>query len=187
MSILAKDGSVFTLYQSSLPSFGALLREELLFYFGSVKGVIYFFLKIFRVTFWPILFLFVAFVFLKDRKSLKIFIILLLISSPLYVIAHDWGRFAIYTLFLSLICSFFFKGKDINLGWLDQRIDLLVSKFKLQYSVVALFPLLYISYDSYRIHGLSMANTIYILMAIAMYFYILKSPNYISRSSGPGN
>jgi hypothetical protein len=187
MSILAKDGSVFTLYQSSLPSFGALLREELLFYFGSVKGVIYFFLKIFRVTFWPILFLFVAFVFLNDRKSLKIFIVLLLISSPLYVIAHDWGRFAIYTLFLSLICSFFLQGKDINLGWLDQRIDLLVGKFQLQYSVVALFPLLYISYDSYRIHGLSMANTIYIFMAMAMYFYILKSPNYISRSSSSGN
>jgi hypothetical protein len=107
MSILAKDGSVFTLYQSSLPSFGTLLQEELLFYFGSLKGIIYFLLKILRVTFWPILFLSVAYVFLKDRKSLKIFIILLLISSPLYVIAHDWGRFAIYSFFLSLICSFF--------------------------------------------------------------------------------
>lgn len=160
MSILAKDGSVFTLYQSSLPSFGTLLQEELLFYFGSLKGIIYFLLKILRVTFWPILFLSVAYVFLKDRKSLKIFIILLLISSPLYVIAHDWGRFAIYSFFLSLICSFFCQEKVINFGRLDQGMDLLQSKLKLQYPVVALFPLLYISYDSYRIHGLSMANTI---------------------------
>lgn len=183
MSILAKDGSVFTLYQSSLPSFLTLLQQEILFYFGSVKGVVYFFLKIFRVTFWPILFLSVSFVFLKDRRSLKIFIILLLISSPLYVIAHDWGRFAMYTFFLALICSFFSQGEDINFGRLEQRIDLLISKLKLQYSVVALFPLLYISYDSYRIHGLSMANTIYIFMATAIYFYILKSPDYFSSSN----
>jgi hypothetical protein len=137
------------------------------------------------VTFWPILFLSVAYIFLKDRKSLKIFIILLLISLPLYVIAHDWGRFAIYSFFLSLICSFFYQEKVINFGKLDQGMDLLQSKLKLQYPVVALFPLLYISYDSYRIHGLSMANTIYIFMATTIYFCIVKSPDNHSHGASP--
>ena len=187
MSILAKDGSVFTLYQSSLPSFGTLLRDEILFYFGSVKGIIYFLLKILRVTFWPILFLFVAYIFLKDRKSLKIFIILLLISSPLYVIAHDWGRFVIYSFILSLICSFFYLGKEISFGRLDEKIDVLVRKLKLQYPVVALFPLLYISYDSYRIHGLSMANTIYIFMATAIYLCIVKNLDNHSHWNNAAN
>jgi len=181
MSILAKDGSVFTLYKSSLPSFGELLQEEILVYFGSVKGVIYFFSKIIRVTLWPILFLCVAFIFLKDRKSLKIFITLLVISSPLYIIAHDWGRFAIYSLFLSLVCSSFCREKEIIFGKLDQVIDLSVSKLKLPYPVMALFPLLYISYDSYRIHGLSMANIIYIFIAVSLYIIIRKNPEYLSK------
>jgi hypothetical protein len=178
MAIVAKDGSLFTLYKSSLPSFSSLLSEEMAFYFGSLKGVIYFLLKILRVTFWPLLFLCVAFVFLKDRKSLRFFFILLLVSSPLYLIAHDWGRFAIYSFLLSLICSFFYGGEGINLGKLDKVIDFYLEKFQSQYSVVALFPLLYISYDSYRIHGLSMANTNYILMAISLYFLSRKSLDY---------
>jgi hypothetical protein len=178
MAIVAKDGSLFTLYKSSLPSFSSLLQEEMLFYFGSFKGVIYFFLKILRVTFWPLLFLCVVFVFLKDRKSLRIFLILLLVSSPLYLIAHDWGRFAIYSFLLSLICSFFYGGEGINLGKLDNVIDFYLEKFQTQYSFVALFPLLYISYDSYRIHGLSLANTIYILMAISLYILIRRSLDY---------
>jgi len=175
MSIIDKDGSAFTLYKSSLPSFGVLLQEELLFYFGSLKGAIYFLLKILRVTFWPILFLCIAFIFLKDKKSIRIFLILLFISSPLYLIAHDWGRFVIYSFLLSLITSSFYSEKDINLGKLDKVIDDLGEKFKPQFSVVALFPLLYISYDSYRIHGLSLANTIYIVIAIAMYFFLYKN------------
>ena len=178
MSIVAKDGSVFTLYKSSLPSFALLLQEEILFYFGSLKGVIYFFLKIFRVTFWPILFLWVTFIFLKDRKSLRIFLILLFVSSPLYLIAHDWGRFAIYSLLLSLICSFFYNGEGINLGTLDKAIVFFVEKFHPHYLALALFPLLYISYDSYRIHGLSLANTIYILTAGVLYFLVSKIPQY---------
>lgn len=183
MSILAKDGSLFSLYKSSLPSFASLLQEEFLFYFGSLKGVIYFFLKIFRVTFWPILFLFIAFIFLKDRKSLKIFLVLLLISSPLYLIAHDWGRFAIYSFLLSLICSFFYNGEGINFRRLDKIIEFFVDKIHPQYPAIALFPLLYISYDSYRIHGLSLANTIYILIAGALYFLMCKIPAY--QEKGP--
>ena len=178
MSIVAKDGSLFMLYKSTLPSFTSLLQEEVLFYFGSLKGIIYFFLKIFRVTFWPILFLFVAFIFLKDRKSLKIFLVLLLVSSPLYLIAHDWGRFAIYSFLLSLICSFFYNGEGINFRGLDKMIEFFVDKIHLQYPAVALFPLLYISYDSYRIHGLSLANTIYILIAGALYFLVCKIQEY---------
>lgn len=178
MSIIDKDGSAFTLYKSSLPSFGALLQEELLFYFGSLKGIIYFLSKILRVIFWPILFLCVALVFLKDKKSLRIFLILLFISSPLYLIAHDWGRFAIYSFLLALITSSFYNEKGINLGRLDKVIDDLGEKFKPQFSVVALFPLLYISYDSYRIHGLSLANTIYIVTAIAIYFFLHKNAEH---------
>lgn len=176
MSILGKDGSLFTLYQSSLPSFGDLLKDELLFYFGSVKGVIYFILKIFRVTFWPILFLSVTFVFLKDRKSLKIFIILLLISSPLYLIAHDWGRFAIYSLLLALIASKFIDSSNFfELGRLNEVIDSFLHNLRPQISVLALFPLLYISYDSYRIYGLNLANTIYVIIAIILYAIIRKN------------
>jgi hypothetical protein len=178
MSIIAKDGSAFTLYKSSLPSFASLLQDEVLFYFGSLKGIIYFFLKIFRVTFWPILFLLIAFVFLKDRKSLKIFLVLLLVSSPLYLIAHDWGRFAIYSFLLSLICSFFYGGGGLNLGELDKAIDFFVEKLHPQYTAVALFPFFYISYDSYRIYGLSLANTIYILIAITLYFLMRNIPKY---------
>lgn len=61
---------------------------------------------------------------------------------------------------------------------LDKLTEFFVDKFRPQYPAVALFPLLYISYDSYRIHGLSLANTIYILVAATLYLLICKLSEY---------
>ena len=181
MAIATSDGSSFKLYETSLPSFSLLLQQELMFYFGSLKGIVYFFLKIFRVTFWPLVFLFGTWILLNDKKSLKLFILFLLISSPLYLIAHDWGRFAIYSLLLALISSkFFIKSELLGLEWLDQAKQFLLHKFSLQPTVLVLFPLLYISYDSYRIYGLNMANTIYVIAAICL--YILRN-NFLAMKS----
>lgn len=174
MSIVAKDGTLFSLYQTSLPSFSSLLKEEFEVYFGSLRGIIYFASKIFRVIYWPFLFLFLAFIFLRDKKSVKIFIFLLLVSSPLYIIAHDWGRFGIYTMLLALMVSNSFGGDDTGLRFLDKQFEWVSEKVDIQFSAIAIFPLLFISYDSYRIHGISLANTIYIFVATAILYIIHK-------------
>jgi len=88
------------------PVYSQLLREEIDNYFGSPVKIVQFVLKFPRV--WCITLIALALVsaLLSGSGTYRVwahFLYLSFCSAPLYVIAHDWGRFSIITFWLALI------------------------------------------------------------------------------------
>jgi hypothetical protein len=100
-----------TYYYSGKQSIGfsELLRGEYQLYFGSVKSVVMFLIKPFRSGLVPLVFLWSAANLCSQRCHaalvIKSWFFISICSFPLYVIAHDWGRFAIYNLLVCLLIA----------------------------------------------------------------------------------
>jgi len=176
LGIISRDGSTIYPRNDALLSFTSLLKHEFYSYFGSINDFAIFLIKIIRVSLWPIGAILILINILGDKELLKIFLVLLIASLPLYIVAHDWGRFEIYTLLISIYISGLWSTKENrDTLKLNRQIDrvtnllnnnLRVNKVSILY--LSLFPLIYISYPYYRISGLELLNTIYLLLALAM-------------------
>lgn len=90
-------------------SFMQLLQEEYGINFGTYKHVIVFLMKPFRTGFVPVVFAAILAVTSRGAGQSKLFLKtwlwVCLCSFPLYVIAHDWGRFAIGNLIVALFAQ----------------------------------------------------------------------------------
>ncbi len=173
MSLVTKT-TVYFPPKDILPSFFTLLKSELLHYFGSAKGPFYLAYKIVGVFLWPVLVLQAIGHIQKAKACFSIFVFLLLPSLPLYVIAADWGRFAIYTLCLSLIV--YGKISDNQVIALPHYIYNISEKcfqltrpmFGRAASIIVLLLLFY-SRTGYRVDGLSEHTVIIVFVSIVAF------------------
>ena len=175
LGILTSDGTIFVADKLALPSFAELLNQELKYYFSSLFGIILFLFKILRATFWPIFIVYLFTNLLEDKNLFKVFICLLSLSSPLYIIAHDWGRFEIYTLLLSLCLSRLQGNQNIGFSFnFLTKIENALSCFPIQpFYLLGFLPFLYIATPIYRISGLSIINTVYFIISILFFFTLI--------------
>jgi len=101
-SLRLMDGSLFTVTENPLPSLGTLWHEEVVARFGSIRGIAKTASFVPRIGL-PIIAAVVALTGLcRDVTLPRRFTYLMVCSLPLYVIAHDWGRFATYSLLLAI-------------------------------------------------------------------------------------
>jgi hypothetical protein len=88
------------------PVYSQLLREEADNYFGSPVKIVQFVLKFPRVWCISLIALVLVSALLSGSATQTLwahFLYLTFCSAPLYVIAHDWGRFSIITFWLALV------------------------------------------------------------------------------------
>ena len=180
---LETTSQIYHLKQNALPNFWFLFKKEILFYFGSKEGLTVFLFKLVSPFFWPLFVLLSFSHALKQPRLLFIFIFLWIFSLPLYVIAHDWGRFSTYTFWLALfVWSLFeWRHKSIHLfpkftRWLGLCLyrktkTLFQSPYLLFLPVIGFY-----AYPDYRIYGLSRQNAILVLFGIGLLllFKIIK-------------
>jgi hypothetical protein len=172
LGLVVANGTIAHASVQVLPSFVVLLADELESHFGSLDALQNFACKVLGVSVWPLLALEVLERFHRNELVPKVFRSLLLLSLPLYVIAHDWGRFTIYTLMLSLLVSAVASGKESPgvSGKFLVRVDLPdpLKRKVFGQNLVLLFPLFYFAHPDYRLDGLTRDNLIYALAGLAL-------------------
>lgn len=175
VGIISKDSSVFYPANDALLSFTSLIGHEADSYFGSVKNFAVFLVKIFRVSIWPIAAIFIFVNIFRDNNLFGIFLTLLILSLPLYIVAHDWGRFEIYTflnsIYLSGILSADGKKMCLSFNKPIARVTEIFNNFSSMVGIkpwcFGFFPMVYISHEAYRASGLNPVNTVYLLFGLA--------------------
>ena len=174
LALVTRDGT--RLYPSGnvLPPFFALLRADLGYYFGSAVGPLRLALKLAGSFLWPVLVVLAAAHIVKVRALATVFFVLLLPSLPLYVIAHDWGRFAIYTLVLSLaVTGRLAADRPIDAptvaAWASET-GLRLSRPLFGTAVSALWLMLvFQSHANYRIDGLTLQSVVATMIVLTVF------------------
>ncbi|MBL3586075.1 hypothetical protein JMM61_11875 [Rhodovulum sulfidophilum] len=174
------DGSLMTVKQSPFFSYTDLLKDELDKHFGSLDGFVDLIRNAIGSLIWPLLFL----IFLSCRgghpQGLGNFIVLFLLSSPLYIIAHDWGRFAIHTLFGTFcitVCGVRFLDMAILSKIRIRLMDALaVMRGIVTAEMVLVFGFTYYSHRHYRLDGLETPNIV-VLLALLLGMIALRRNN----------
>ena len=181
--LILKDKSMLYVPIDVLPKFSTLIINEYYSYFGSLTAFKFFVTKIIRVMLWPIVAVLILSRFCQDKTLSKIFYPLLFLSLPLYAIGHDWGRFCVYTLLVSLFCSalIFSKKLDFNLekfcfvkSFMNNKVYFISNQNMLYF-----FPLLYFANSYYRVDGLTNENMVYCIFSISIYIVMnLQKPSH---------
>jgi hypothetical protein len=190
--LMQRDGSVFPVMTDPLPPFATLLQTELHNYFGSPGAVAKFVMKIFQAFTWPMLVVLFLAHQLHKKAILACFLFLMAVSSPLYVIAHDWGRFAIYTLWMSIglaatLPATMFEGLA-GVGALAERMMSATERLFASAFLPAALVFVYTAYSGYRVEGLTKVNLLQIglLVFAALAFEKLVMPMKQRVSLGQG-
>ncbi len=180
--LMQRDGSMFAVMTDPLPPFATLLQTELHNYFGSPGAVVKFVMKIFQAFTWPMLVVLFLAHQLHKKAILACFLFLMAVSSPLYVIAHDWGRFAIYTLWMSIglaatLPATMFEGLT-GVGALAERMMSATERLFASAFLPAALVFVYTAHSGYRVEGLTKVNLLQIglLVFAALAFEKLVMP-----------
>lgn len=147
------------------------LELEYQYHFGSPASVAKLLYQIVSFSFWPLLFLGVMARITGAMRPVLTYLGLLALSLPLYVIAHDWSRFAIFTLYATLVLEM--HRVDLfgaRLSGLRDRIEVWVRRMPVGF--VALFPVLFVAHDNYRTWGIHPANMAVILGLLAAFVWL---------------
>ena len=190
-------GNVYTYSGSQSATFMDLLRGEYNLYFGSLKSFVRFILKPIGTGLVPISFLLLVSCLTKARQTAailwRIWIFIGLSSFPLYVIAHDWGRFAIYnlivlfisTLSLNISSIFSTPGRDARSHPDGKSNDYLVVAILALVIAFAAYPI----HRGYRIDGLPLPGTLAVVTASIAFLVVKVGQNNFSKTlrvrSGP--
>lgn len=166
----AITGATYTYSGSQSATFVDLLKGEYNLYYSSFQSIIKFVLKPLGSGLVPISFLLLVCSLYKAKESAmtlwKAWLFVSLSSLPLYVIAHDWGRFAIYNLIISFIATLLFSiptgisfsGKEKKLRPRELKRVAVIAVFALAIAFAA-YPI----HGSYRIDGLPLRGTLAIV------------------------
>jgi hypothetical protein len=178
MALLTTNSTEYFPPSNAMPPFIDLLKYEFLYYFGSAEGPIRLILKVLGSFLWPVMILLAIGNILKTETVFRIFIYLLLPSLPLYVIAHDWGRFAIYTLCLSFVLYGIIPDRRTPIfPYFVNRISEVSFRFTRflfgSMTSMVFLLLVFYSHPSYRIDGLTKQSVI--LVVISIMAFILSS------------
>ncbi len=174
--LVLRDGSIAST-TALLPSYENLIRAELDAYFSSLSGVKDLIVKSIGAFIWPAIFVIFFGAVFGDRALLWRFLSLVIISSPLYVVAHDWGRFSSHTLLLSLIP---FAGQmTAGIGYAAGPSE----AGRIAYLAPA-FPLLFMAHETYRIGGVLPSQVPYLCIALVLAVLLLhgRTPGATERA-----
>lgn len=157
--LVTASQELYVVSEQPLPSFWLLLSKELQFYFGSWEGFIGFLFKIVGALMYPLLFVVALGVIFGGEFLMRLFFFLLIPTLPLYLIAHDWGRFAIYTLCVAIMLAGSLRDNSIKRFpmWVEVpfRVSFKYGSHIFRYSLsVLVLILIYQSHPLYRIGGL---------------------------------
>lgn len=165
-SIRAVNPITGKIYQPDIvlkQSFLELLKLEAELYFSSYKSTFFFVVKPITTLWVPLCSFFVISRATKDRifntYFLKTWLFLMLCSFPLYVIAHDWGRFAIYSFWIAFYFASILTYTRINqkVGSFDMTKDYPAKSLYADSYIMALIILIFTVqpvWIEYRIIGI---------------------------------
>lgn len=175
--LLLKDSSVYHAPQDALPSYKVLLQREFDAYFGSLYDFLIMIRKTIGSFAFPILGLVLVTKFMKDENFIACFLCLLLLSLPLLVIAHDWGRFLIYDFLLAMLISSEMRRRDglfrHKLQTLYDQVIRKVASIEILICALPLISVLYSAHSNYRIFGLRPDNVM--PFCLALFLMVLYS------------
>lgn len=165
MGLMTADGSVVQASTELLASLQAQLDEEYINRLGSLHAVLRTFSHVVRVFLWPTAATLVLLVCARNVLLPKVAVYLLAHALPLYAIAHDWGRFAIYTLVLAMIVSSMPERREAPHSKFWPRLDRLFDPARVAQGVWLAYVvlLLYRAHNDYRMSGLTPYNLVCIL------------------------
>jgi hypothetical protein len=177
-----------------LPGFVELLRQEMVANFGSVRAVVHTAKALVGAFAWPLILVACLAALRRDAVPLVAFAFLALLSLPLYLIAHDWGRFAIHSLFGALLLTQ--AGVTPHFGPFETPVNVATRRLHrwvkrnltLETLVVALF--LYEAHRAYRIDGLTTGNLVVLVGVMGLLLVAQRfrgRPALLSKTTRPAD
>lgn len=185
--LLLKDNSIYHAPLDALPSYMVLLQREAQAYFGSPYDFLIMIRKTIGAFAFPVVGLLLLSKLFKDRNLIGCFLCIFPFSLPLFVIAHDWGRFLIYILLIAMLLSSKLR-EDTTLfsGWWQtvyERMLAQVLRIEILVGALPLMAALYSAHGNYRIFGLKPDNVMpYCLGLLLMVLYSGKYAKKIGES-----
>lgn len=177
MAVVLASGELYRGGGEILPSFGNLLRQEITSYLEIPRGPPRFVMRFMGALAWPLIILLAVSHIMGHARALKLFAALALAASPLFVIAHDWGRFGVYLLILSLCLAL--RDRHATLQSLPgtRLVDSLMRITRPLFvhpHVYASLPLVFIAGRDYRISGLTQYNLVVLVGVCVLHAWILR-------------
>lgn len=170
VGLLLKDKSIYHAPKDALPSYLILLKREMQAYFGSLYDFLIMIRKTIGVFAFPIAGVVLLTRFFKDRNLIGCFLFIFLFSSPLFVIAHDWGRFLIYDFLMAMLVSSLLRE---NIEWFGREMqtyyDAILAKIlnvKIFVGALPVIAALYSAHGNYRVFGLKPDNVMVFCLAL---------------------
>jgi len=172
-------------YKGSLTSsYATLLEQEEGRYFGSLRGTVNLFLKplrVFWVPFWGFILISCCAGTREFRQALlKCWMLVSAASLPLYVIGHDWGRFAIYSFALGTYCACLLAPSPME-GATEIRASARL-KALLAFGMIGLaYPIT----RTYRINGMPLDNArpLALVLVVSGCFILARIPRPALRAA----
>ncbi len=175
------------------PGFRALLHSEHELYFGSRAAQLSFCMKCVKM----LSLIFAALVALANsistqqfKRVLYMLACMAVFFAPLWCIAHDWGRFFAYSLFLSLLlAAFAHPGSSKDNGSSGDILDWVAKKLQsvacINYVQIASVYLLLVSvfYDNFE-HLILTPETMGFIVILAGGFILTRIPAFRQRNAG---
>jgi hypothetical protein len=195
LALTTNNSTEYFAPNNTMPPLINLLKSEYLYYFGSAVGPIRLIFKILGAFLWPVMTLLAIGHIFKTETIFRIFVYLLLPSLPLYIIAHDWGRFAIYTLCTSFVLYGIVPEKRTELlPFFVNRISEVSFRFTHflfgSTTSMIILVLVFYSHPSYRIDGLTKQSVILIVISIMAFIlsrFLVTPSGCINTTSSEKN
>ena len=176
LRLMTLSGDPISFGNLTAPPLRVTLRNEFHYHFSSLVYTLKFFYQCASFVFWPVLFL-LTFAKLSGKTAIVTnFLVLLVLMSPLLVLAHDWGRFAVHL----LIAVIAVESRHVELWdvtgargarirkWLERVVEAIPSSFAL------VFPVLFVAHDNYRTWAMRPEN-LFIVGAVFLLLYRQRS------------
>lgn len=177
--LVTMTGGLLPPPHEALPGFKQLLQAEWQEYFGSAKGPLLLAWKVVRSLAWPLALVLGLCQLMQAWPVARLFAWLLALSLPLYVIAHDWGRFVVYTLWMTVaLYAVHGARQPLSLPWqigrLTGRIEAWTQALLPHAPVLLVMVVVFKPYDGYRIWGMSDKRAVMLLGAAALALAALR-------------
>lgn len=179
------SGELLTFDRVAPPSLSATLRSQVQFYFERPVATLRLLYQCVSFALWPTLFGLVYAQVTRRLSLLKNFLALLVLSIPLFLLAHDWARFAIVLLFVAIAL----EAQDFELAegarsprsarlhaWLEGVV------LRISPSFPRIFPVLFIADSTYRVWGMPPAGLALMVAAFCLFWAPSRSASSASAS-----